>query len=147
MVGTLNYLSPEMMKHQISVIESDLWALGCIIFKMTTGRVPFPGVDMITVRNLILQRQIDWQDDFIEPECKDLIEKLLIMSPRGRLGAPDTDHDILALMAHPFFKGIDFNGDLSKLELKKIISMNLPQGIQFVVDEPKEQEYPDQKKA
>ena len=129
MVGTLNYLSPEMMQHQISVIESDLWDLGCIIFKMTTGRVPFPGIEMMKVRGLILDRKIDWQDDFFEPECRDLIEKLLVMNPKERLGAPDTDHDMISLMAHPFFRGIDFNSDLSKLELKKIICMKLPQGI------------------
>lgn len=51
------------------------------------------------------------------------------MNPKERLGAPDTDHDMIALMAHPFFRGIDFNSDLSKLELKKIICMKLPQGI------------------
>ena len=96
---------------------------------MTTGRVPFPGIEMMKVRGLILDRKIDWQDDFFEPECRDIIEKLLAMNPRERLGAPDTDHDMIALMAHPFFRGIDFNSDLSKLELKKIICMKLPQGI------------------
>ena len=94
-------------------MESDLWDLGCIIFKMTTGRVPFPGVDMMKVRGLILDRKIDWKDDFIEPECKDLIERLLVMNPKDRLGAPNTNHDMVALMEHPFFKGIDFNTDLS----------------------------------
>ena len=49
---------------------------------MTTGRVPFPGIEMMKVRGLILDRKIDWQDDFFEPECRDLIEKLLVMNPR-----------------------------------------------------------------
>ena len=80
---------------------------------MSTGRVPFPGVDMMKVRGLILDRKIDWKDDFIEPHCKDLIERLLVMNPRDRLGAPNTNHDMIALMEHPFFKGIDFNTDLS----------------------------------
>ena len=42
-VGTVNYLCPEMIQECTSSCETDLWALGCIIFKMVTGKVPFPG--------------------------------------------------------------------------------------------------------
>ena len=43
-VGTINYMAPETIDDSVSVMETDLWALGCIIFKMLTGRVPFPGM-------------------------------------------------------------------------------------------------------
>ena len=56
-----------------------------------------------------------WPEEPIEPTCKDLIEQLLQLEPKDRLGAADTDHDIMALMEHPFFEGIDFNSDLSQL--------------------------------
>jgi 3-phosphoinositide dependent protein kinase-1 len=62
-VGTVNYLAPEMIKDCQSSCESDLWALGCIIFKMVTGKVPFPGTNITTVYPLILQRKIDWPKD------------------------------------------------------------------------------------
>ena len=45
LVGTLNYMAPEMLDEWHATLSTDLWALGCIIFKMATGRVPFPGVD------------------------------------------------------------------------------------------------------
>ena len=45
-VGTINYMSPETIESSVSVMETDLWALGCIIFKMLTGRVPFPGIQL-----------------------------------------------------------------------------------------------------
>ena len=45
-VGTINYLSPEMAQEATSTLESDLWALGCIIFKMATGKPAFPGMDL-----------------------------------------------------------------------------------------------------
>ena len=48
-VGTVNYLAPEMIKESQSFMASDLWALGCIIFKMVTGKVPFPGTNITTV--------------------------------------------------------------------------------------------------
>lgn len=62
-VGTVNYLAPEMIMDCQSSCESDLWALGCIIFKMVTGKVPFPGTNITTVYPLILQRKIDWPKD------------------------------------------------------------------------------------
>ena len=40
-VGTLNYLSPEMVDEEEQGHPLDIWALGCILFKMFTGKVPF----------------------------------------------------------------------------------------------------------
>ena len=62
-VGTLNYLSPEMAQNAISTLESDLWALGCIIFKMVTGRPAFPGMDLFQLKPAILGRRVDWRED------------------------------------------------------------------------------------
>jgi 3-phosphoinositide dependent protein kinase-1 len=42
-VGTAYYVSPEMLKDNISIPASDIWALGCMIYKMITGDVPFNG--------------------------------------------------------------------------------------------------------
>ena len=40
-VGTLNYLSPEMIDEEEQGHPLDIWALGCILFKMFIGKVPF----------------------------------------------------------------------------------------------------------
>lgn len=40
-VGTINYLAPEMIEDSQAYLSTDLWALGCILFKMLTGVVPF----------------------------------------------------------------------------------------------------------
>jgi len=42
-VGTAFYVSPEMLKHNTAFPASDIWALGCTIYKMLTGEVPFSG--------------------------------------------------------------------------------------------------------
>ena len=76
-VGTINYMAPETIDNSVSVMETDLWALGCIIFKMLTGRVPFPGMQLYQVAPLISNREIQWPKEPIEPVCRDLIEKLL----------------------------------------------------------------------
>lgn len=42
-VGTYNYMAPETIGNCSTVLESDLWALGCIVFKMATGKIMIPG--------------------------------------------------------------------------------------------------------
>ena len=60
LVGTMNYLAPEMIQSQQASIATDLWALGCIIFKMVTGQVPFTGTQNYTVFPKINNREIEW---------------------------------------------------------------------------------------
>jgi 3-phosphoinositide dependent protein kinase-1 len=112
-VGTVNYLAPEMIKECEATCASDLWALGCIIFKMYTGKVPFPGMSETACFPIILQRKIDWPKHMeMDPTVKDLIDQLIQLEPLDRLGCPMTGHDIKKLMRHPFFEGIDFKTNL-----------------------------------
>ena len=126
-VGTINYMSPEMIDNSVSVLESDLWALGCIIFKMVAGRVPFPGLQLYQVGPLISARDIAWPEQEMDAACRDVIDRLLQLDPKARLGAPDTEHDMQALMGHEFFEGIDFNSDLSQLNIKQLLDETKPQ--------------------
>jgi serine/threonine-protein kinase len=40
-IGTLQYLSPEQMQGGIADARSDIWALGVLLYEMTTGHLPF----------------------------------------------------------------------------------------------------------
>jgi 3-phosphoinositide dependent protein kinase-1 len=111
-VGTVNFIAPEMIQEQHSSCASDLWALGCIIFKMVTGKVPFPGMSEAQVFPAILSRKVEWPND-IDPCAKDLIDKLLQVIPYDRLGYPKSKNGMKALMRHPYFEGINFNTDLT----------------------------------
>ena len=114
-------MSPETIENSVSVMETDLWALGCIIFKMLTGRVPFPGIQLYQVAPLITSRNIQWPKEPIDKDCRDLIEELLQIVPKDRLGAIGTTNDMKALMNHKFLEGIDFSSDLTKLNIKQAL--------------------------
>ena len=76
---------------------------------MLTGRVPFNAQHDFQTFQLILERKMVFPAD-MEGEAKDLIDKLLDLNPLTRLGggAKDSGNDLTAVMAHPFFSGIDF---------------------------------------
>jgi serine/threonine-protein kinase len=43
-VGTFDYVAPEQARHSHSAdIRSDIYSLGCTLYHMISGRVPFPG--------------------------------------------------------------------------------------------------------
>jgi len=47
--GSVMYSSPEVMKNEIISYESDIWALGCIIYEMIKLKPPFSGDNSLTV--------------------------------------------------------------------------------------------------
>lgn len=40
-VGTAEYISPELLDHNVCGPQSDLWALGCFVYELFTGHTPF----------------------------------------------------------------------------------------------------------
>jgi serine/threonine protein kinase len=46
-VGTFDYVAPEQARHSRSAdIRSDIYSLGCTIYHMIAGQVPFPGLSL-----------------------------------------------------------------------------------------------------
>jgi serine/threonine protein kinase/class 3 adenylate cyclase len=49
MVGTASYMPPEQAMGGETTFASDLYALGCVLYEMVTGRPPFVGDDTVAV--------------------------------------------------------------------------------------------------
>src|SRR5262249_31243370 len=59
-LGTAAYMSPEQAKGRVADRRSDVWAFGCVLYEMVTGKRPFEGEDVSDTLALILTREPDW---------------------------------------------------------------------------------------
>ena len=58
--GTPAYMSPEQARGQSVDNRSDIWAFGCVVFEMITGRLAFSGNTISDTIAAILEREPDW---------------------------------------------------------------------------------------
>jgi serine/threonine protein kinase len=79
-VGTLQYLSPETLAMQATptLTFSDMWSVGCLLYIMLTGDLPFKTV------NQILYLDIPELNESMSKSVKDLLKSLLNKNPNKR---------------------------------------------------------------
>ena len=58
--GTVSYMSPEQARGAATDRRTDIWALGCVLFEMLSGRRAFEGPTPSDTLVMILDRQPDW---------------------------------------------------------------------------------------
>ena len=84
--GSVMYSSPEVMKNEIISYESDIWALGCIIYEMIKLKPPFSGDNSLTVANNVCEGKYEKlnNNDFIEKEIIKLVQNCLVVDRKKR---------------------------------------------------------------
>jgi serine/threonine protein kinase len=85
-VGTPSYMAPEQAEGEVDA-RADLFSLGCVLYRMVTGRLPFPGkTAMAALREVaILDPPPPRQVNPETPEAlSQLIMRLLSKDPAGR---------------------------------------------------------------
>ena len=108
--GTPQYLAPEVLLKQGYDKMVDWWSLGCVLYEMLMGRLPF-AIKRGMINLKIYEKKIDFPRK-ISNEARDLIEKFLVVNPTERLGyGPNGTDDI---KNHPFFNGVDWDLAIQK---------------------------------
>jgi len=96
--GTLHYVAPEVLLGHPYGKEVDLWSLGVVMFVLLAGYLPFYAEKKKHTYKLIVSGDYDFDDPVWEPisnEAKDLINKLLVITPNKR-------YTLEQVMAHPW---------------------------------------------
>ena len=59
-LGTAAYISPEQAKGRVADKRSDVWAFGCVLYEMLTGRTAFAGEDVLDTLTAVMRSEPDW---------------------------------------------------------------------------------------
>jgi Tol biopolymer transport system component len=59
-LGTAAYMSPEQARGQAVGKRADIWAFGCVLYEMLTGRLAFPGATVSDTLAAVLHHDPDW---------------------------------------------------------------------------------------
>jgi Tol biopolymer transport system component len=85
--GTAAYMSPEQARGHHVDKRADIWAFGCVLFEMLTGRVAFAGETASDMIAKILEREPDWSllPAATPPGIRRLLRRCLAKDPKQRL--------------------------------------------------------------
>ncbi len=98
--GTLGYVAPEVLKKQPYTFSCDVWSLGCILYALLSGSLPFDHSEQKELIRMTMEDTLKfdlpvWEK--ISSSCKSLIADLLKKSPSQRISLNEA-------MRHPCFE-------------------------------------------
>lgn len=91
-VGTAHYMAPELMGGLRPDVRSDIYAVGCILFQMLTGHVPFTG---LTPWDVLRQHAEAPVPELVAPDgampaaVEGLVRRAMAKDPLARYQRPD----------------------------------------------------------
>ncbi|XP_048326427.2 probable serine/threonine protein kinase IRE [Ziziphus jujuba] len=106
-VGTPDYLAPEILLGMGHGATADWWSVGVILFELLVGIPPFNADHPQQIFDKIINRDIPWPKipEEMSYEAYDLIDKLLTENSVQRLGATGAAE----VKDHIFFKDINWD--------------------------------------
>ena len=104
--GTPQYLAPEIIKKKGYDKTVDWWSLGCFLYEMITGYLPFYIPKGNKINPKTYEEPLRFPPD-VNPVVINLINQLLTVNPKKRLGYGE--EDATKIKQHDFFKEVDWD--------------------------------------
>ena len=88
-LGSAAYMSPEQARGRTADRRADIWAFGCVLYEMLTGRRAFEADDVSLTLARVLERDVDLTalPATVPPRVRQVIAVCLRKDPRQRLQA------------------------------------------------------------
>jgi Tol biopolymer transport system component len=103
-LGTAAYMSPEQARGKACDKRTDIWAFGCVLYALLTGRQAFQGESTTEILAAVLRGEPDWQalPSSTPRKIRDLLGRCLQKDLRRRLhDSADARIEIEEVMAAP----------------------------------------------
>ena len=93
-LGTFQYMAPEQLEGQEADARADLWALGCVLYEMATGRRAFEGKSQASLIAAVMQTQpapVSQVSSMSPPALDRLVQSCLAKDAADRI---QSAHDV-----------------------------------------------------
>jgi Tol biopolymer transport system component len=103
-LGTAAYMSPEQARGKAVDKRTDIWAFGCVLYELLTGKQTFHGEDVTDILAAVVRAEPDWQalPTATPLKVRDLLRHCLQKDKRLRLrDAGDAQIEIQEALAAP----------------------------------------------
>ncbi|XP_054640401.1 serine/threonine-protein kinase Nek4 isoform X7 [Dunckerocampus dactyliophorus] len=97
LIGTPYYMSPELFSNKPYNYKSDVWALGCCVYEMSTLKHAFNAKDMNSLVYRIVEGRLPQMPSKYDPQLGELIKSMLCKRPEDR-------PDVKLILRQPYIK-------------------------------------------
>jgi eukaryotic-like serine/threonine-protein kinase len=121
LLGTAAYMSPEQAKGKPVDRRADIWAFGCVLYEMLTGKHTFSGETVTDTLASVIKEEPDWSRLPAETPARVrvLLQRCLQKDPKQRLrdigdarisidevlaGAPEPSSSAFVIVAEPLWR-------------------------------------------
>jgi len=86
-LGTPDYMSPEQVRGKRVEKQADIWAFGCVLYELLSGKHAFHGDTLTDTISKVLTQEPDWQtlSPATPPKVRELLRRCLTKDVRHRL--------------------------------------------------------------
>src|SRR5579863_9612411 len=103
-LGTAAYMSPEQARGKVVDKRTDIWAFGCVLYELLTGKPAFHGEDITDILAAVVRAEPDWSrlPASTPTKIRDLLRRCLQKDKTLRLrDAGDAHIEIVEALAAP----------------------------------------------
>jgi len=114
-VGSSSYSAPEIiLRRPYKAYELDVWALGCILYALLAGKLPFTS-DEPSIKAELIIKGLYYKPADASNDANDLLSKMLDINPASRI-------IIERILTHPWFYDVTNMEKLPPVEGKQSVT-------------------------